>query len=781
MNRWTFSFPLRENKLFFKILAYFLSLLIPIVVIGIVFYFQFYHAQRNQLNEKIASTLKTSVSTIDTNLHTAQKAGISLFYDPTIQRIMLPEDLYAWSNRAELPLISKIIANYSNIAIEYIVNMFVMIDKEKVFTAGGIEDFSLFFNKTYQYAEYPKEFWEKRLETTHRQFEILPPTFVSTNKRKVVPFITVNHVGSHQANLVINIPLDMIERILVNNAIFTTSRFAVIDGQQNIILNGSPELISEDVISALFQEAKEGRKTSEIHIANQLYVMNIDKSDRYGWYYFAITPESEFRLLAGRIFSLIISICIVLAAIGIAFSFIFSKNLYTPIKRIRDILEHNPNGNDTADSIETVRNEMDFINHGVRQLLENNMAFQNQLKRNSEEFLDQSIYQLLTGNVPSDGEYTNHPIAEMFKGAAGGYVCCNFKFTFKELFYDEIQDVDRLIIISKLKNLIAGLMNGFLPTYVIEYKPRLYVAVVKMEEKDEDQLRKALSIVLHTFEYDFRYCSVRIGIGKRYDQLEAMHKTFYEAMTMLDQDVNSEETGILDITGRQIHHKYFYPASEENKLINFLKLRDLDQAVRLIEETVQNNIEKGISHPFLALLLEEIYHTCLRFAFESGIEMDRLMEEDYGSLIHRRNTSIDLQEKKELLFLFVARLVEITAVRNENNPGHLITMVLQYIGAGYQHDLYLEKIAGDMGISAKYLSRIFKEKTGINITDYIQQLRITRAKELLETTRSNVSDIAAEIGIYNRTTFIRLFKKYEGVTPVEYRKAKSIAKPKNDE
>src|SRR5690606_27117503 len=96
------------------------------------------------------------------------------------------------------------------------------------------------------------------------------------------------------------------------------------------------------------------------------------------------------------------------------------------------------------------------------------------------------------------------------------------------------------------------------------------------------------------------------------------------------------------------------------------------------------------------------------------------------------------------------------------------------IEQNYKDDLYLEKIAIEMNLTAKYISRIFKEKTGINVTDYISMIRITKAKEMLADTELNISDISEKVGIYSRTTFIRLFKKFEGTTPNEFRKTRNF-------
>ncbi len=84
--------------------------------------------------------------------------------------------------------------------------------------------------------------------------------------------------------------------------------------------------------------------------------------------------------------------------------------------------------------------------------------------------------------------------------------------------------------------------------------------------------------------------------------------------------------------------------------------------------------------------------------------------------------------------------------------------------------LYLDLIAQRVNMNPKYLSRVFKNKVGITITEYISMVRISKAKELLVKTNMKIEDIGTAVGFENRTTFFRLFKKIEGMPPNRYRK-----------
>lgn len=73
-----------------------------------------------------------------------------------------------------------------------------------------------------------------------------------------------------------------------------------------------------------------------------------------------------------------------------------------------------------------------------------------------------------------------------------------------------------------------------------------------------------------------------------------------------------------------------------------------------------------------------------------------------------------------------------------------------------------------------YMSRLFKERTGYGLLDYINKVRIEKAKVLLNENSYSIQEIALKVGFVNSNTFIRSFKKAEGITPGSYKKMPSI-------
>lgn len=93
-----------------------------------------------------------------------------------------------------------------------------------------------------------------------------------------------------------------------------------------------------------------------------------------------------------------------------------------------------------------------------------------------------------------------------------------------------------------------------------------------------------------------------------------------------------------------------------------------------------------------------------------------------------------------------------------------------YFNDNYHKDISIEEYAASHHISTCWFIRSFKHYTGMTPMQYILSIRIANAQNLLETTGYNISEIAAIVGYDNPLYFSRLFKKQKGISPMEYRK-----------
>lgn len=147
--------------------------------------------------------------------------------------------------------------------------------------------------------------------------------------------------------------------------------------------------------------------------------------------------------------------------------------------------------------------------------------------------------------------------------------------------------------------------------------------------------------------------------------------------------------------------------------------------------------------------------------------------------IHQANDAggqvreLNLKWRLERLFYILFREV---FQRNDSKEEHKqdavehIKVVLDYINEHYQNPISIQELASLLHFSEPYFMRFFKKHTGTTCVDYINDVRMAKAAELLSATDSSIMEVAMQAGMHNISYFNRVFKKKYQMTPKEYRK-----------
>ncbi|MFD0712260.1 response regulator [Paenibacillus sp. GCM10027626] len=133
----------------------------------------------------------------------------------------------------------------------------------------------------------------------------------------------------------------------------------------------------------------------------------------------------------------------------------------------------------------------------------------------------------------------------------------------------------------------------------------------------------------------------------------------------------------------------------------------------------------------------------------------------------------DLEAIKAHLQTILPSIAEMMLEQHVYSSEHIIDNIKAYIRNNFNKTLTLEKISSLFFLNPSYCSFLFKEKTGINYIDYVNQVRIDNAKAMLENSDDKVYKIAKALGYDNTKYFFRVFKKLTGLTPEEYRTQKN--------
>ncbi|MDO4464930.1 MAG: response regulator [Bacillota bacterium] len=261
--------------------------------------------------------------------------------------------------------------------------------------------------------------------------------------------------------------------------------------------------------------------------------------------------------------------------------------------------------------------------------------------------------------------------------------------------------------------------------------------------------------------------SFRIGIGGA-KEFHDMSESYSEALNALVATTGS----VAHVDDLPIRCEYAgdYPIKLEKKLFAEIEDGEMNNAVasarsffEWMEESHSNLMDIRLKILEFALWAEHI-------AYEKGGMTYQLNSRaDYLPQI------MEMSDLTQLRKWFVDKVMQacqnILSKRTEKSNS-IIGLAKDYIRSNYNRDISLDDVSRAVNISPYYFSKIFKENTGENFIEYLTNIRIDKAKELLGTTEYSMKEICSMVGYSDPNYFSRSFKKNVGVTPTEYKEGR---------
>lgn len=149
-------------------------------------------------------------------------------------------------------------------------------------------------------------------------------------------------------------------------------------------------------------------------------------------------------------------------------------------------------------------------------------------------------------------------------------------------------------------------------------------------------------------------------------------------------------------------------------------------------------------------------------------EIQNVIEKVKKQIFEEREREIQLQNLMEKCICFgIGKNHE--AIYSEKSISIVLRNAIKFIEDNYYKDLNRKNVAQEVYITPSYLSILFKKEMGISFVDYLHKIRIQRACELLHDIRYKIYDVAVAVGYNDEKYFFQVFKKYKGMTPMQYR------------
>lgn len=405
----------------------------------------------------------------------------------------------------------------------------------------------------------------------------------------------------------------------------------------------------------------------------------------------------------------------------------------------------------------------------LEQELDEAVAVQNKLQEvvdNQRPIICNSyVRQLLTGTVASEEEvsyikeYLNLIGDNLYYN--GLYICV----------YNNASDAQEALpknfhTPEEFNRIVSDALQNFfgLPLYCFSPADRTYAVLLACPEEDEKNFifqTHEIIVKLHNYLLDTYGIWLFAGIGKNTNDLMNVWESYQQAVESVSYTSKNYFFFPYEFVKKD-SNVFYYPSELSTKLIHFITTGNTPQTLELFNLIHQENIEeRSLPINILKFLLSDIRNTLLKakFALPNGVSEDVLK-----SLDEQFNQHVTFKLCEDIA-LHLCKLFS-----TETEDSSLISTIEKYIEENYADpSMGLNKISDEFQISESYFSHMFKEKTGVNFSTYLENIRMSEAVRLIKETNISLNELYINVGYNNANTFRRAFKKIYGVTPSSMR------------
>lgn len=207
---------------------------------------------------------------------------------------------------------------------------------------------------------------------------------------------------------------------------------------------------------------------------------------------------------------------------------------------------------------------------------------------------------------------------------------------------------------------------------------------------------------------------------------------------------------------------------DERDVIAALRELNYEKVKQHIDSVFDRILNNRLGSKSTQMICAELINIVNKVTKETGLEISKIYtnEEIPYNMMQKYETIVDI---KEWIMGLYGKLITILGKMKVGNEYCEITRkVIEYVNRNYKIDISLSEIAEFTGVSNSYISRVFKEDYGMGFVEYLNNIRVENAKNLIENGEFRFKEIVAKVGFNNYNYFFKVFKEIVGMTPLEY-------------
>jgi two-component system response regulator YesN len=767
------SYGKGRHRVFLRLLIpYILFLILPMVV-GWIIYNKTIDIMEKEVTANHMNLLEQSKNILERRLDEISSITQQLAADSRIIQFQPIIDPFEGTNTYRVLDTTKSLYNYK-LSNNFIFNYYILFkNSELVLTPDAIYQFKDFFENVARYSGQNEASWKKQIFEQFQTRKFLPSQEVMVNN---LPYTMLTYIqslgypGNPQGAIAVMIDNKEIQKLFHGLDNSAGSWAYIIDDQGRMIssltLDSSP--LQVDIGSLV---GSKGVVEQTIN-SNPMMITYI-KSTSNGWTYLVGQPTHVVLEKVRYIQKIVFSLTFIFLVLGVFAAYVLAYRNSKPLKNIVNMIL------EKADVHPQHRDAYGLIGDTVSGLISNNHLLKVEMEQQvpllraayfqrllNGEFLSVNDANALLKHVGLDVQGMSYVVAMLhLRGFDNGY---------SGDLLEEL-DVKRVLVKEMLRKKMD--YDGFVYDVAEDQIAVLFCCNQTQSDNYKQHIERKLEEVEEEINPLLKLIPI-YGVGGMYDSLTGVSRSYEQARQALNFQIWQNNEGILWFDELPNDpNNYYFPSELEVRLMNLAKAGDYAEVQHTLEEIYRENFERRrLSFAVMQLFLYEVWGSIVKLLPQMELEREQVFNhmKTLGSEIHSFE---DMRKNYQLIMSTYQWICDSANEHKKSQNVQLIENIIAILQESYMDDdLCLDTVADQLRISKVYLSQFFKEQSGINFSDYLENIRMEQAKILMQATGLTINEISNKVGYSSSNTFCRAFKRIHGVSTTAYKKSQTTLK-----
>jgi AraC-like DNA-binding protein len=727
--------------------------------------FSIYYLYGNYAEEKIQKGLQAEASnelslfnaSLDNLMQQIKNMTVQFSLDPAINSLL--KDPYNTSKYDYILVRDELTKVATSNDLLYSMYLHIRINDKVITTSEGIYNRKEFYDRGLL-----NDYFDKQRQSPEYQYRVL--TDQDQKPVKLLTIIQKLPVYKEEAlgGLVVNVredalihSLNQLDGHLAGNMFIENNRLINWDRKG---------LTGEDIDDMLADLDRSEKGFVQVKSKKESYYAIVLKSASPNWTYVKMISERRYQSLLNHEKKNAVYIMCLLFLICLGASFFMLRNMFAPWKQLLSRL--NPS-NQPHYRRTFLGDEIKAVNHSVDRMLQENHQFRQSFEEQLQIVRDKLLMDLLWGQI-----YDRTQLEERM-----GY--CQFTFPGPKF----------IIVVAAIDNLSKEAIGDY---------PKLLAAKIHAKHIIEQVFSRKIAISGVLLDENYLAFILNIDRDIKHDWLR---KTLASACTAVNKLLMKRNSGFVSFSfgppvndlfklrdsfmsaRRRINYRSFfhdhiafhdeqeesaeyeYPMQLQKEIINGIKTGNPEVIKHVLDPFFEQAEESGnYVYPDIQQALSLLMSGVMSELWMQGEDLRGLLS---VSKIRKILECENKDRLKEQIYEHFLAIMDVVSSERKSEANKKVAEMIKIMEKRYTEVFSIQQLADEVMLTPAYLSRIFKESTGRTPLEYLTYQRIKRSFDLLRVEELTIKEIAERVGYREVRSYIRFFKRQEGVTPGEYR------------